>query len=171
MTKRLSRAAYAAARGVDPNVITKAIAAGTVFLHPDGGVDVEASDAGWGARRAARLRAGARMAEIQERRRQAELEYLQARITLEKQKCEEELARLVDRREVQAEIDALVAALLRELDHLGEDEPDPHKRAALQEVAPLIKADLADLIALAPRVTQPNFELPQPAQETPPESG
>jgi hypothetical protein len=122
MTKRLSRSAYAAARGVDPNVITKAIAAGTVFLHPDGGVDVEASDAVWGARRVARFRAGAQMTEIQERRRQAELEYLQATITLEKQKYQEGLARLVDRREMQAEIDAVVAALLDELDHLGEDD-------------------------------------------------
>jgi hypothetical protein len=168
----VSQRHYAEMRGVTIEAIRDAVRRGVIVLTVDGKVDVAQADATWGARRAARLRAGAQMAEIEERRRQAELEYLQARITLEKQKYEEGLARLVDRAEAQAEIDALVAALVRDLDHIGEDEPDPRNRAVLEEVAPLIKADLADLIALAPRVTQPDFELPQPpAQEAPPEAG
>jgi hypothetical protein len=70
----------------------------------------------------------------------------------------------------QGKIDAVIADVLNALD-LGEGEEDPERRVRLQEFGPLVKADLADLIVLAPRVTEPDFELPRPPAEDPPESG
>jgi hypothetical protein len=81
-------------------------------------------------------------------------------------------AELANRREAQATIDAVMAAIAEELDHLGQDEPDPKHRALLQEGGQLMKRDIADLIAMARRVTEPEFQLPpKPLTEDPPESG
>jgi hypothetical protein len=81
-------------------------------------------------------------------------------------------AETIDRREAKAQIDAVMGAVMEELDRFGADEEDPGMRACLQEAGQLMKRDIADLVALAPRVTQPDFELPPPAEEDhPSESG
>jgi hypothetical protein len=41
--------------GVHDNAVRKGIRAGTIYLHPDGSVDVEASDEVWGRRHELRL--------------------------------------------------------------------------------------------------------------------
>jgi hypothetical protein len=54
MAQGVSRRRYARMWDVCENAVRKAIRVGTVRLHPDGSVDVEASDAIWGRRHALR---------------------------------------------------------------------------------------------------------------------
>jgi hypothetical protein len=166
----VSRGEFARMHGVAPQTIDAAIGRGEIVEEIGGGIDPEKGAEPWLARHRQRQFS----TDVHAKRQAAELQYLQAKITLGRQALAKHEAEWIDRREAQAKIYAVIKALLEELDHLGEDEPDPRTRAVLQEARRLMKADLADLVPLAARVTDPNAELglPQPsAEETPTESG
>jgi hypothetical protein len=147
---------FAQMHNVARHTVEKAIKRGEIVEEVGGGIDVEKGAAVWLARRE-RYRASA---DVHAKREAAELMHTAARLRIEQIKYEKALTARVDRAAAQATIDTVVTQLLAALDAPSKGPP------WLREASRRIKADIADLLPLAARVTDPDFELPsKPAEK------